>query len=299
MDDSKYFVFSESDRRFIGKLLDVNNEKITVECLFSGKVLYFSPSLLYTKEHLEKISIHALPFAYNGPCATLSGPGHIYNALNKLYGRKGLFSSAIHMQGINESAKMYLTSVYQKTLTNDDISKKVYLAGNHLAVLPLHYRAFEEGLISIIFDAHRDYRLDKQDIINHGNFLNFLPSLENMIIFGYRDGSFDNYKGCRIFTYEQKSEFLNTINIEKQAGKRFYLDIDMDVLNPEVFPAVSCPITRGLNFDILTSIIQLIGFRNFDLLSVEEYVPLLDNGTCEMTIINLIIKIIEGWNGCE
>lgn len=246
----------------------------------------------------NRILVYAFPFSYNGPCATLAGAGHIYNRLKDIYKENNTVVLKIANQHFTESPHAYLLSIFER-LHCDKFTKVICLGGNHLTSLPIHAYAKETNLVSIILDAHRDFNIKSGNSINHSNFLNFLPDLMDTCIWGYRDGNEESYKGCNSYRVKEKRALFRKIDDYIEEKRQFYLDVDIDVLDPEIFPAVSCPINDGVSVTDLMQMTSYIGLGNIDVISISEFVPLLDDGKCEEMIVTFIKTIIEGWLGNE
>lgn len=294
----KFYVFQiEFDKHiYIGRYVYTYRNKIAIENINDQRVISLTCNDILKIYHYNVVSFIGLPFAYNGPCATIAGVGEIYNRLIMKYNEAIIFN--LIKQNENQSAINYLDDILN-LCEKSNIKNTVFMGGNHLSVLPLHKYAKNAGLCSIILDAHRDY---SENLINeeitHANFLSYIEDLSNVVIYGYRDGKgqINSYNSCKTFCVEQEKQFFCCINELKKKGFQFYVDIDLDVLDPHCFPATNCPIHNGIIFENLMKIIEFIGFENIKYFSIEEYNPYLGDISCSDLIENIFMNIIKGWN---
>ena len=132
------------------------------------------------------------------------------------------------------------------------------LGGEHLVTLGAVRAAAKvhKGLHILHFDAHADLRADYLGSpLSHACVLRRCHELvgdHRIYQFGIRSGDkaeFDWGKG-HVFTHkfdlEGLSEALDTLQ-----GKPVYLTVDLDVLDPSVFPGTGTPEPGGVSFDAL------------------------------------------------
>ena len=132
------------------------------------------------------------------------------------------------------------------------------LGGEHLVTLGAVRAAVKvhKGLHILHFDAHADLRADYLGSpLSHACVLRRCHELvgdHRIYQFGIRSGDkaeFDWGKG-HVFTHkfdlEGLSEALDTLQ-----GKPVYLTVDLDVLDPSVFPGTGTPEPGGVSFDAL------------------------------------------------
>lgn len=233
--------------------------------------------------------VYSVPLSFNGPCAALSGAGVMYNALLEAHsgGRSFLIN-----QKFDESPERYLDRVKNEVSSSD---KCVVLAGNHLSCLPVHKVALERGLFRIVLDAHRDYAVAPIESPTHANFLSIAGHLDNLVFFGYRDGDFDSSceaKQLKCHDLGGITEFVGSV--PKDA--RFYVDIDLDVIDPSIFPATGCPLPGGVKPDEVSLVLNTIGLDRIDSASFEEYIPIIDvERRCLGVVIELFQQFARKW----
>ena len=237
-----------------------------------------------------KIMINSIciPFAFNGPSASIQGAGQLYNYYKNC---SDIVYSRLFYQKYDQSAKDYLDELYNYfSIYLED--RTIVFGGNHLSVLPLHRYASQKRYYTIIFDAHRDY-YEIDDGINHSNFLRYIEN-ENRMIFGYRD-KFEAHLPFEIYSINEKKTFIYRILELKKENYRFYIDIDFDVLDPLFFPATACPIKGGIGLDELIELLNIIDYNYIDYISFEEYMPIQDNGTSLDSAKKILNDIDEHW----
>lgn len=234
-------------------------------------------------------NIYSIPFSFNGPCASLSGAGAMYNAVqNRDYGVRSMLLN----QRFDESPREYLRRVRGVVSAS---KRCIVLAGNHLSCLPIHEIALERGLFRIVLDAHRDYTASPIGSPTHANFLGIAGEMRHLVFYGYRDGPHDD--ACIAGQYScADTNGLKSFIGSLPKTTRFYVDVDLDVIDPSVFPATGCPLPDGLSVSAVLGVLGTIGLSRIDIVSFEEYIPLADsNGKCLETIILLLDHIMKEW----
>ncbi|WP_020470930.1 arginase family protein [Zavarzinella formosa] len=159
----------------------------------------------------------------------------------------------------------------------------LWLAGNHLCVLPV-YEALDKNDLVIQFDAHLDvYNLsDSVSELSHGNFLMHTDgSLPRVVNIGSRDQFLpDKHTGeyfHRIRTAEDwhtdpASVLKSLQSLVKKAG-RIWLDIDCDAFDPSYFPAVQHPLPFGLSPAHVLQILAAVWSPKIVGVSISEFDP--------------------------
>ena len=80
-----------------------------------------------------------------------------------------------------------------------------------------------------------------------------------------------------------------TISIKK--NKTSFLDIDVDVMNPEIFPWCGSIINGGINKEELERIILKVIKKDCNILAISEYIPNWDFQFEGATMIMSLIKL--------
>ena len=132
------------------------------------------------------------------------------------------------------------------------------LGGEHLVTLGAVRAAAKvhKGLHILHFDAHADLRADYLGApLSHACVLRRCHELvgdHRIYQFGIRSGDkaeFDWGKG-HVFTHKFDLEGLSEA-LDALQGKPVYLTVDLDVLDPSVFPGTGTPEPGGVSFDAL------------------------------------------------
>lgn len=131
----------------------------------------------------------------------------------------------------------------------------IMLGGEHLLTLAAVKAAHKyfDDLALIHFDAHADLRDEYLKVkLSHATVVHRIYDLlsENSIYqFGIRSGDkaefefADNYTHLNLFDFTGLEEV-----IENLKGRHVYLTIDLDVLDPSVFPGTGTPEAGGVSF---------------------------------------------------
>ena len=233
--------------------------------------------------------VYAIPFSFNGPCASHSGAGIAFNAIQAIAHDE---RCVLLNQGFYESAHEYLMRAEDEILLSE---RCVVLGGNHLSCLPAHIAAKRKNLYRIILDAHRDYGTLTTGNPTHANFLSIVDDMQNVLFYGYRDGVHDRNCEAKQFRRSDLSKMKALVNsLPKQT--RFYVDVDLDVIDPSIFPATGCPLPEGLTISNVIDTIDIIGLDRIDIISFEEYMPILDDDEqCLRVILNLFEYVAKSW----
>ncbi len=146
-----------------------------------------------------------------------------------------------------------------------DGKRPFMFGGEHLVTLG-NVRAVHEkypDLYIIHFDAHADLRDDYLGTkLSHACVIRRCAELigDNRVFqFGIRSGDREEFK------WGKEHVFTNLFNfdglketVEKLKGKNVYFTIDLDVMDPSVFPGTGTPEPGGVSFDELRRAAQLV-----------------------------------------
>lgn len=139
------------------------------------------------------------------------------------------------------------------------------IGGEHLvtlgAVMAVKEKA--EDLYIIHFDAHADLRDDYLgQPLSHACVLRRCHELVgdgHIFQFGIRSGDREEFVFASEHTEMNKFNFNNLEEIvEKLKGKKVYFTLDLDVLDPSVFPGTGTPEAGGVTFDELRKAVTLV-----------------------------------------
>lgn len=140
----------------------------------------------------------------------------------------------------------------------------IAFGGEHLVALPLILAAHEAhpDMAVIHMDAHADLRDELWgDTMTHATIIGRAADkigYENVFQFGIRSGSKEEWalaqkhKTMRPFTVEALSEV-----IAKLGDRPIYITLDMDVLDPSLYPGTGTPEPGGITWDLLIAGLKL------------------------------------------
>ena len=159
----------------------------------------------------------------------------------------------------------------------------LWLAGNHLGVLPVYDALGADDLI-VQFDAHLDcYDLhDSPTELNHGNFLLHVEGPRPKVVnVGHRDLFLTAKDTKRTFAGVHPAEAVArdpavvAKDVRKWAAKakRVWIDIDADVFDPAVCPGVGRPMPFGLTPYQFWPLFEAAWAGNVVGVSVSEFDP--------------------------
>jgi len=164
-----------------------------------------------------------------------------------------------------------------------DGKKPVMIGGEHLVTLGSVRAAVRQypDLHIIHFDAHADLREDYLgEKLSHACVMKRCWELvgdDKIFQFGIRSGDREEFTWAKHHVHMQKFNFdhlLETVNTLK--GKPVYLTIDLDVLDPSVFPGTGTPEAGGVNFNELMDALKLVFQLNIVALDMNELSPIYD-----------------------
>lgn len=228
------------------------------------------------------------PFAYGGNPASESGPKCLFDILK----RKNEFDNVEMLyieQKPDESAVKYLKKVeklFSKCVIN--YNKIIYIGGNHLSVFPIYRYLYslDRNRMIVTLDAHRDYYPEKR--LNHATFMKYLPNVSHVehVLIGVRDFNKHNEKHKTVLVdtnYYKKKEMTKQKDIS-------FLDIDIDVIDPVIFPWCGSTIDDGVNLQCVEQIILEAKQKGCYIMAVSEYIP---NWDYEFLGAECIISMIK------
>jgi agmatinase len=159
--------------------------------------------------------------------------------------------------------------------------KPLMIGGEHLVTLPVVEALYEKynNLVLLHFDAHTDLRDEFMgESLSHSTVIkkiwNFLG--DNRIYqFGIRSGLKEEFlwadKGHTVinkFSYDKLSDIVKKIK-----DKPVYVTIDLDILDPSVFPGTGTPEPGGILFSDMIEILKTIDLLNIVGADIVELAP--------------------------
>lgn len=157
------------------------------------------------------------------------------------------------------------------------------LGGEHLASLGPIRAAAEQypDLCVLHFDAHTDLREDYLgEALSHATVMRRAWDLlgdGRIFQFGIRSGERAEFYWAKAHTFLNKFNFEHLEEVvAKLEGRPVYFSIDLDVLDPSVFPGTGTPEAGGVSFLELLRAIVLAGRLNIVGMDVMELCPVYD-----------------------
>lgn len=150
-----------------------------------------------------------------------------------------------------------------------DKKKPIMIGGEHLVTLP-QVKALSgiyPDMHIIQFDAHADLRNDYLDeSLSHATVIRRCYEVlgpNSISQFGIRSGTMDEFIFANQHTYMEKFS-LDTLSerLLELRDKPIYITIDLDVLDPSIFPGTGTPEPGGVSFkELIKAITSLRGLN--------------------------------------
>ena len=153
-----------------------------------------------------------------------------------------------------------------------------------------------DELYIIHFDAHADLRDDYLgQKLSHACVLRRCHDLVgdgHIFQFGIRSGDREEFYFADEHTEMHKFNFDGLEEtVEKLRGKNVYLTVDLDVLDPSVFPGTGTPEAGGVSFDELRRAVTLVCSKlNIVGCDVNELSPVYDQSGVSTAVACKIIR---------
>ncbi len=243
-----------------------------------------------------------LPFSARGSPSAESGPKsalHYFKSKLRQYLCNTGINAETEVFSYNDeiNAETYLDKIYEYLQENYKKYELIIIfGGNHLSVYPVYrFLLNEPGNLIINLDAHRDiYKTDGQ--LTHASFIRYVEINEEsqLINYGYRDflncenESLFYSKTFSVFEYKEFMEYLSDMEIDLY--RNVYLDIDVDVFDPSIFPYSATNMSMGISLDSTQNLLTYLGLYSPKVISFSEYSPLLDSRNLG---ISFMYKIAE------
>lgn len=176
----------------------------------------------------------------------------------------------------------------------------IWLAGNHLAVLPVFEQLGPNTLV-VQFDAHLDIHdfHDTTPDLSHGNFLRHaerpLPKLVNV---GHRDLLLPAKAIGRTFAATCPAETvaadpgraIKELRGHARRAKRIWIDLDCDALDPAFLPGVQHPLPFGLSPATILTLVDAVWSDKVVGVSVSEFDPGRDVRDASLNLLGWFIE---------
>lgn len=183
----------------------------------------------------------------------------------------------IENKGVQECSNN-LTGLYEWALSNS--IPLVAIGGDHLltyAIQSVLNNLKQEKIVVIIFDAHHDCKnsILESNQVNHANFVNELlefNNIEKIIQIGVRGiRSLSNIVfHDKLIQYRGLQDIVD-LKKELSLCKRckIYLSIDLDVIDPALYPCVDFIIPGGFTMNTLKIFLKTIFEENLELIGCD------------------------------
>lgn len=182
------------------------------------------------------------------------------------------------------NTKKALDNIYETTKTIVQDGKIPFMiGGEHLVTYPAFKAVYEAcpDLYLIHFDAHTDLRdFFFGEALSHATVIKRCWDLigDNRIYqFGIRSGDKSEFVWSDSHTIMERYN-VDTVKtvVDALKGKNVYITIDLDVLDPAVFPGTGTPEPGGVSFKELMDAIHALGDLNIVGMDIVELSPQYD-----------------------
>ncbi|MEM1483300.1 agmatinase [Oscillospiraceae bacterium PP1C4] len=179
----------------------------------------------------------------------------------------------------------------------DDDKLPVMIGGEHLVTLGA-VRAVKrkyDDLHIIHFDAHADLREDYLgEPLSHATVMHRVWELvgdHNIYQFGIRSGDREEFLWGKDHVVTQKFNFDGIQQVVDQLkGKPVYFTLDLDVLDPSVFPGTGTPEAGGVTFLQLLEAIMTVSQLNIVGCDVNELSPIYDQSGASTAVACKVLR---------
>lgn len=188
---------------------------------------------------------------------------------------------------------------HTRTILNDG-KRPLMIGGEHLVTLGAVRAVYEKypDLCLIQLDAHTDLREDYLgEPLSHATVVRRAWDLlgdGRIYQFGIRSGLREEFEWAKSHTTLQKFNFDTLPDVVKAlAGKPVYFTIDLDVLDPSVFPGTGTPEAGGVSFMQLLNAIEQIAALNIVACDINELSPGYDqSGASTATALKVLRELL-------
>ncbi|OHW62275.1 agmatinase [Andreesenia angusta] len=178
-----------------------------------------------------------------------------------------------------------------------DGKKPLMVGGEHLVTLPAVEALYEKypDLHIIHFDAHTDLREDYMgEVLSHATVLRRAWDVVGdgrIYQFGIRSGMKEEFEWAKSHTYLEKfSTSTLASKLEELKDVPVYLTIDLDVLDPSVFPGTGTPEPGGIDMkEMLAALVSMKGI-NFVGADVVELSPHYDASGASTAVACKVVR---------
>lgn len=177
--------------------------------------------------------------------------------------------------------------------------KPLMIGGEHLVTLPAVKAVYEKykDLVILHFDAHTDLRQDYMgESLSHSTVIrkiwDFLGD-GRIFQFGIRSGLREEF----LWSEKEGHTFMNKFGYDKLKSvvdqvkdKPVYVTIDLDILDPSIFPGTGTPEPGGISFRDMLEILKTISPLNIVGADVVELAPDYDPTGVSTAVASKVIR---------
>jgi agmatinase len=178
-----------------------------------------------------------------------------------------------------------------------DNKRPVMIGGEHLVTLGAVRAVARKypDLHVVHFDAHADLRDDYLGItLSHATVLHRVWDIigdGRIYQFGIRSGERSEFQWGNDHVSTQKFNFKGLAEvIEKLQGQPVYFTLDLDVLDPSVFPGTGTPEPGGVSFMELLEAIQTVSRLNLVGCDINELSPVYDQSGASTAVACKVLR---------
>lgn len=175
----------------------------------------------------------------------------------------------------------------------DANERPFFIGGDHSITLPI-LEAYNRPFDVFWFDAHPDAYDFYKHRLSHATVLRRiaeLPKCKHIYLIGSRVRELEEKEFLR---KNEKVRKIHPNEIKKIRSPRYYVTIDIDVLDPKDAPAVDHPEPRGMRMPVLLNSIKSLRKGNLIGADLVELVPDNDHtGITEKNCVKIIKEFIK------
>lgn len=186
---------------------------------------------------------------------------------------------------------------YTKRVLKDG-KKPFMIGGEHLVTLPVIESLSDiyKDLHIIHFDAHTDLRDDYEgEKLSHATVIKRAHDIVGdgkIFQFGIRSGLKKEFIWAKEHTFLNKFDFTGLAEvIEKIKDKPVYITIDLDILDPSIFPGTGTPEAGGVSFkELMEAILKISKLENIVGADIVELSPHYDQSGASTAVACKVLR---------